>query len=188
MRAILHSPVLTLLLICCAALLCPAHVMSADYTVPGTTLRLPEELAGFTRGEAKSYSPDNAAMGTAVPFATDTAEATFFIRPLEPNEKQKTAQDLVDNSLSIIDEMESRGIYTDVKKFEGSEPEDSPWRSGAFMAKSEGKLFTSYIYCRIAEGRSVKIRLSLFDVKDAKNHTKFIEELRALIDAALKSP
>jgi hypothetical protein len=187
-RALSHVSGLPVFAICCFMLACLAPVMGADgFTVPGTTLRLPDKLAGFTRGETQNYAPDNSATGVAIPYQSETAQATLFIRPLDPKENLKTADDLITDTFAAVAEMQQRGIYSEVKKFKGSEPEGTPWRSGAFIAKSEGTFVTSYIHCRVSDGRSVKIRLTSPDVKDTERHMKFIQELRALVDAALKS-
>jgi hypothetical protein len=178
----------TLSMLCFAMLAFASQASAADVSIEGTSLRLPETLAGFSRGEVHKYSGDASGTGTAVSYHSEFAEADFFIRPLDAAEAGMNAEDLVRDSLAVVLELQERGVYTDVKKFESTDTTGSEWKSGAYLAKKDRVPITSFIYCRVFERRSLKIRLTSFNIKETPGHLKFIEELRKLVDAALKRP
>jgi hypothetical protein len=68
-----------------------------------------------------------------------------------------------------------------VKLFQGSD--EGLWKRIAFMARVDGVLVVSFVYCRILGKHAIRVRVTGQDFKDERIQT-FIQDLCACVDAA----
>src|SRR3954470_13540203 len=103
-----------------------------------TGLELPKVIGSFTFDKAEPYRFAEET-GESVAYGSKEASsaATIHIRHFATGTK-KTAEQLVEEAIAAIKELESRGLYADVKVFSEAGPDDpAGWKKGAFIAKQK---------------------------------------------------
>lgn len=134
-----------------------------------TGLELPKRIGSFTFDRAEPYQFAEES-GESVAYGSKEASsaATIYIRHLAPG-MNKTADQLVEDAIAAIKELESRGIYSDVKVFSAAGPDDpTGWKKGAFIAKQKNGLVMSFIYCNVKKDYAFKIRVTSGDPEERK--------------------
>ena len=146
------------------------------YTHQETGIQLSKVIGSYQRGEARAYQ-DGGRDGVAIPYHSDTVEATIFIIRLGAD-SQMTAVDLVQESLDAVKQLEQDGKYSELKIFQGDGAVDrSGWKRAAFTAHVDGGLIVSLIYCILFHNQyAVKLR-------GTTGNPKFIPSLQDFVRA-----
>lgn len=82
---------------------------------------------------------------------------TVYVRRL--TDAKLTAEAALADALAGVKELESRGMYSDVKIYT-VDPSKAPagWSTGGFTAKIDGEFAVSFIYCQVRPGVLFKVR------------------------------
>jgi hypothetical protein len=152
------------------------------FTHEETGVALPNVMAGLSRGKTGPYPASSGADGVIILYTGDDAEATVYIRRMEPGEKT-TADSVVSGSLAAIKKLETTEQYSSVDVIRNEDQKlRAGWSSVAFVARAgERGAVASYVYARIKDGFVFKLRITTTNRKNPVV-VKFADEFQRRVD------
>lgn len=158
-----------------------AGALRADtYTDPRSGIEFPEKVGSLERTEVKPYDLPSGESGVAVSYRSDKVIVTAYIRSLK--ESGKSAADYVKQTMAEVKNLEGSGVYADVQFFEVVLEKGFPgWISGGFTGKKQDMEVLSYVYCKVANGGLLKLRITSPDLSP-KNVRAISEKFLKLLD------
>ncbi len=153
------------------------------YSHAATGVTLPANISGFEAGAPETYHGTAGDTAIAIPYTKGRVAATLYFRRFD-KDKDSTAVAVVAESLTVIKELEKRGMYSNVRVLKRADDSDLPgWAEAAFSATDQHGPLVSYVYATVRQGHVIKLRITTSDLKtDAPG--AFVTELQKIVDAS----